>query len=150
MREIKTLRPDAFIGVDVIAGARGETPEAFEDAREFIAGLDVSQLHVFPYSERAGTKALEIPYIVSQAEKHRRVNVLLDISEQKLRSFYTAHENETRPVLFEDSETDGSICGFTDNYIRVELPYDRTLANRIVPVKLGTINANDNMNGTIN
>lgn len=150
VREIKTLRPDAFIGVDVIAGARGETPEAFEDAREFIAGLDVSQLHVFPYSERAGTKALEIPYIVSQAEKHRRVNVLLDISEQKLRSFYTAHENETRPVLFEDSETDGSICGFTDNYIRVELPYDRTLANRIVPVKLGTINANDNMNGTIN
>ena len=67
-----------------------------------------------------------------------------------MRNKLLTHENETRPVLFEDSETDGSICGFTDNYIRVELPYDRTLANRIVPVKLGTINANDNMNGTIN
>lgn len=72
VQEIKTLMPDAFIGVDVIAGMRGETPEAFEDAREFIAGLDVSQLHVFPYSERSGTKALDIPYIVPQAEKHRR------------------------------------------------------------------------------
>ena len=149
VQEIKTLMPDAFIGVDVIAGMRGETPEAFEDAREFIAGLDVSQLHVFPYSERSGTKALDIPYIVPQAEKHRRVNLLLDVSEQKLRSFYTAHRDEVRPVLFEDSDSDGSICGFTDNYIRVELPYDRTLANRIVPVRLGTINENDNLNGTI-
>lgn len=149
VQEIKALMPDAFIGVDVIAGMRGETPEAFEDAREFIAGLDVSQLHVFPYSERSGTKALDIPYIVPQAEKHRRVNVLLDVSEQKLRSFYAAHRDEVRPVLFEDSDSDGSICGFTDNYIRVELPYDRTLANRIVPVRLGTINENDNLNGTI-
>lgn len=71
------------------------------------------------------------------------------MSEQKLRSFYTAHRDEVRPVLFEDSDSDGSICGFTDNYIRVELPYDRTLANRIVPVRLGTINENDNLNGTI-
>ena len=149
VQEIKTLMPDAFIGVDVIAGMRGETPEAFEDAREFIEGLDVSQLHVFPYSERSGTKALEIPYIVTQTEKHRRVNVLLDVSEQKLHSFYAAHHDEVRPVLFEDSDTNGSICGFTDNYIRVELPYDRTLANRIVPVRLGTLNENDNLNGTI-
>ena len=109
---------------------RGETPEAFEDARQFIAGLDVSQLHVFPYSERSGTKALDIPYIVPQAEKHRRVNVLLDISEQKLHDFYTAH--------VEESDIAGSIGGFTDNYIRVEVPYDPSLANRIVPVELKT------------
>ena len=138
VQEIKTLIPDAFIGVDVIAGMRGETPEAFEDARQFIAGLDVSQLHVFPYSERSGTKALDIPYIVPQAEKHRRVNVLLDISEQKLHNFYTAHVGQTRPVLFEESDIAGSIGGFTDNYIRVEVPYDSSLANRIVPVELKT------------
>ena len=130
--------PDAFIGVDVIAGMRGETPEAFEDARQFIAGLDVSQLHVFPYSERSGTKALDIPYIVPQAEKHRRVNTLLDISEQKLHDFYTAHVGQTRPVLFEESDIAGSIGGFTDNYIRVEIPYDPSLANQIVPVELKT------------
>ena len=138
VQEIKTLIPDAFIGVDVIAGMRGETPEAFEDARQFIAGLDVSQLHVFPYSERSGTKALDIPYIVPQAEKHRRVNTLLDISEQKLHDFYTAHVGQTRPVLFEESDIAGSIGGFTDNYIRVEVPYDSSLANRIVPVELKT------------
>ena len=138
VQEIKTLIPDAFIGVDVIAGMRGETPEAFEDARQFIAGLDVSQLHVFPYSERSGTKALDIPYIVPQAEKHRRVNVLLDISEQKLHDFYTALVGQTRPVLFEESDIAGSIGGFTDNYIRVEVPYDPSLANRIVPVELKT------------
>ena len=138
VQEIKTLIPDAFIGVDVIAGMRGETPEAFEDARQFIAGLDVSQLHVFPYSERSGTKALDIPYIVPQAEKHRRVNTLLDISERKLHDFYTAHVGQTRPVLFEESDIAGSIGGFTDNYIRVEIPYDPSLANQIVPVKLKT------------
>ena len=138
VQEIKTLIPDAFIGVDVIAGMRGETPEAFEDARQFIAGLDVSQLHVFPYSERSGTKALDIPYIVPQAEKHRRVNTLLDISEQKLHDFYTAHVGQTRPVLFEESDIAGSIGGFTDNYIRVEIPYDPSLANQIVPVELKT------------
>lgn len=138
VQEIKTLIPDAFIGVDVIAGMRGETPEAFEDARQFIAELDVSQLHVFPYSERSGTKALEIPYIVPQAEKHRRVNALLDISEQKLHDFYMAHVGQTRPVLFEESDIAGSIGGFTDNYIRVEIPYDPALANQIVPVELKT------------
>lgn len=136
VQEIKTLIPDAFIGVDVIAGMRGETPEAFEDARQFIAGLNVSQLHVFPYSERSGTKALEIPYVVTQAEKHRRVNILLDISEQKLQDFYSAHVGQTRPVLFEESDIAGSIGGFTDNYIRVEVPYNSSLANRIVPIEL--------------
>lgn len=136
--EIKTLIPDAFIGVDVIAGMRGETPEAFEDARQFIADLNVSQLHVFPYSERSGTKALEIPYVVPQAEKHHRVDLLLDISNQKLHDFYMAHVGQIRPVLFEESNVSGVISGFTDNYIRVKMPYHISLANQIVPVELKT------------
>lgn len=136
VEKIKTLIPEAFIGVDVIAGMRGETPEAFEETRQFIAELNVSQLHVFPYSERTGTKALDIPLVVPQTEKHRRVNMLLDISEQKLHDFYMAHVGQIRPVLFEDSEVAGGIGGFTDNYIRVEIPYDPSLANRIVPIEL--------------
>lgn len=149
VRQIKSLIPDAFIGVDVIAGMRGETPEAFEDACRFVEGLDVSRLHVFPYSERSGTRALDIPLVVPGTEKRRRVEVLLEISERKLRGFYGKHEGEIRPVLFEDSEVNGSICGFTDNYIRVEVPYDKGLANRIVPVRLGKMKDDENVEGKI-
>lgn len=134
--QIKSLRPDAFIGVDTIVGMRGETEAFFEDALAFIDGLDISQLHVFPYSERKGTKALEIPHTVPPQEKHRRVNALLDISERKLHNFYHKFEGETRDVLFEDNKIGNSICGFTDNYIKVALPFDPTLANQIMPVKL--------------
>lgn len=134
--KIKSLRPDAFIGVDVIAGMRGETELFFEEARTFIETLDVSQLHVFPYSERTGTKALEIPGVVTPEEKHRRVNALLEISDKKLCDFYNRFLGETRPVLFEDNQTDGLICGFTDNYIRVGVPFDAGLANHILPITL--------------
>lgn len=133
---IRRLCPDAFIGVDVIAGMRGETDACFEDACAFITNLDISRLHVFPYSERSGTKALEIPLIVSPQEKHRRVNILLGISEQKRDAFYRRFENQIRPVLFEDNNSNGMICGFTDNYIRVALPYDPQLANQIISVPL--------------
>lgn len=149
VRRIKDLIPDAFIGVDIIAGMRGETESAFEDSRRFVDSLDISRLHVFPYSERSGTKALEIPLVVPQAEKHRRVETLLEISDRKLRDFYSSHSGQTRPVLFEDSEANGFICGFTDNYIRVETPYDHALANRIIPVRLGSITESGNMNGEI-
>lgn len=135
---IRRLCPDAFIGVDVIAGMRGETEAFFEDARSFIEGLDISRLHVFPYSERKGTRALGIPGVVPPPEKHRRVAALIGISERKLSAFYRKFEGQERPVLFEDQESHGFICGFTDNYIRVGLPYDKTLANRIVPVKITT------------
>lgn len=133
---IRQILPDAFIGVDTIVGMRGETEDYFEDARAFIEKLDVSQLHVFPYSERKGTKALEIPYTVTPEEKHRRVNVLLDISDRKLHEFYRRFESQTRNVLFEDNKVNRSICGFTDNYIRVEIPFDATLANQIQPIRL--------------
>ncbi|MDE5611051.1 MAG: tRNA (N(6)-L-threonylcarbamoyladenosine(37)-C(2))-methylthiotransferase MtaB [Odoribacter sp.] len=135
---IKSLIPDAFIGVDTIAGMRGETEDYFKDARDFIESLDISRLHVFPYSERQGTKALEIPLVVSQEEKHRRVSELLAISDRKLHRFHRQCEGQTRPVLFEDTKVGQHICGFTDNYIKVRLPYDPTLANRIVPVQLET------------
>lgn len=135
---IKACIPDAFIGVDTIVGMRGETREYFEEARQFIESLDISQLHVFPYSERQGTKALEIPLIVSQEEKHRRVTELLAISESKRSAFYHQFEGQTRPVLFEDNKIGRHICGFTDNYIKIQLPYDPSLANRIIPVTLGT------------
>lgn len=147
--KIKTLLPDAFIGVDVIVGMRGETEEFFEDSRRFIEGLDISQLHVFPYSERSGTKALEIKTIVPADEKKRRVSTLLDISDRKLHGFYRRFEGETRPVLLEDNNVNGTIGGFTDNYIRVELPFNPEWVNRIIPVKLGSINENENLNGTI-
>lgn len=133
---IRNILPDAFIGVDTIVGMRGETEDYFNDAVEFIETLDISQLHVFPYSERAGTKALEIPHIVSPAEKHQRVNRLLDISDRKLQNFYKRFEGQTRNVLFEDNKVNNCICGFTDNYIRIEVPFDPQLANQIIPVKL--------------
>ena len=131
---IRNILPDAFIGVDTIVGMRGETEDFFNDAADFIEMLDISQLHVFPYSERAGTKALEIPHVVSPTEKHQRVNRLLDISDRKLQNFYNRFEGQTRNVLFEDNKVNNSICGFTD--IRVEIPFDAQLANQIVPIKL--------------
>lgn len=133
---IKSLIPDAFIGVDTIVGMRGETEDYFKDAKDFIESLNISQLHVFPYSERQGTKALEIPLIVPQEEKHRRVTEFLNISEKKLQQFYRQFEGQTRPVLFEDQQSNSNICGFTDNYIKVRQPYNPDLANQIIPVRL--------------
>lgn len=136
INRIRTILPDAFIGVDTIVGMRGETEDFFNDARDFIETLDISRLHVFPYSERKGTKALEIPHIVSPEEKHSRVNQLLDISDRKSGDFYRRFNGQIRPVLFEDNKVNNSICGFTDNYIRIEIPFDATLANQIVPIQL--------------
>lgn len=146
VQAIKSILPDAFIGVDVIAGMRGETRACFEDSRDFIASLPISQLHVFPYSERQGTKALEIPLTVPQEEKHNRVAELIRISERKHREFCSQFEGNTRPVLFEDNNTKTYIYGFTDNYIKVRLPYAPQLVNTISPIFLnkGIIQENKN------
>lgn len=136
IKRIKSLLPDAFIGVDIIVGMRGETETFFQDSRDFIAALPISRLHVFPYSERQGTKALDIPFVVSQEDKHQRVSEMLQISEQKLTQFYHQFASQTRPVLFEDNKIGKYICGFTDNYIKVQYPYDSQLANQIIPVTL--------------
>ena len=136
--KIKEVMPDAFIGVDVIVGTRGETDEFFEDAYRFIQGLDISQLHVFSYSERPGTKALEIPYVVSPQTKHERSQRLLALSEEKRIAFYRQFMGTERPVLWEHSKTGAPLQGFTDNYIRVEAAADLQVEdNRISRAKLG-------------
>lgn len=117
---IKQHMPDAFIGVDVMVGCRGETPECFEECYEFLKSLDVTQLHVFPYSERPGTAALKIPYIVDEQEKKRRSNALLELSEEKTLAFYAKHLGEERLVLLEKGKG-RTLSGFTDNYIKVQL-----------------------------
>ena len=138
---IRELMPDAFIGVDVIVGMRGETAALFDDACRFMEGLDVSQFHVFSYSERPGTQALKIPHTVSPEEKHERSQRLLDMSGRKWNAFYQRYVGSRRPVLLERSRKKGVMHGFTDNYIRVEVQTDGDGAslwdNRIVPVELG-------------
>ena len=140
---IKQRMPDAFIGVDVMVGCRGETPECFNECREFLEATDVTQLHVFPYSERPGTAALRIPYTVSDADKKRRSKVLIEMSERKRTEFYARYRGTVQDVLFEKATRGRAMHGFTSNYIRVELPprdareeYD----NQIIRVRLGDFN----------
>jgi threonylcarbamoyladenosine tRNA methylthiotransferase MtaB len=136
----RELMPDCFIGVDVMVGTRGETPELFEDSYNFIAGLDVQHLHVFPYSERPGTKALNIPYIVTQQDKQKRAARMIALSDSKQADFTRRFLGTVRPVLLEHGRGKGMMHGFTDNYIRVNVEPDMSLANRIVNVKLLTLN----------
>lgn len=136
---IKEMMPDAFIGVDVMVGCRGETPELFEECYDFLKSLDVTQLHVFPYSERPGTSALNIPYTVDSVEKKRRSQLLLELSEQKTNAFYASYIGQCRDVLLEKASRGKIMHGFTDNYIRVELPaspYNEVLDNQIRRVRL--------------
>lgn len=139
IEEVRKYIPDAFIGVDVIVGMRGETDELFAQAREFMQALPVSQYHVFSYSERPGTKALQIPGIVTPQQKHERSQQILSISDDKLRTYYNKYKGQTRPVLLEHSIKGGVMHGFTDNYIRVEVQ-TKGLDNAIVPVQLGEWN----------
>lgn len=134
---IRSVLPDAFIGVDIIAGARGETPEEFERSRSFVSSLDISRLHVFPYSERPGTRALDIAGVVDQAEKHRRAAELGKVSADKLAGFSGRFTGSVRPVLLEHSHANGHIGGFTDNYLRVSVDAPASADNSIVDVRLG-------------
>ena len=140
---IKKVMPDAFIGVDVIVGTRGETDELFEEAYRFCADIDVSQYHVFSYSERPGTAALRIPHQVDEKVKHQRSQRLIALSEEKHRSFYTKYMGSIRPSLMEHARHGQAVRGFTDNYIRVELPRSENEApdNRIINLRLGQFNA---------
>lgn len=140
IQKIKEVMPHAFIGVDVIVGTRGETEEYFNQAYEFLKGLDVTQLHVFSYSERPGTQALKIDHVVSPDEKHRRSQLLLALSDEKTRAFYASHIGKEAVVLMEKSKPGTPMHGFTDNYVRVELPYDLSLDNRLVRVRMGDFN----------
>ena len=147
VRRIKELLPEAFIGVDVMVGSRGETPEHFEACYEFLENLDITQLHVFPYSERPGTAALRIPYVVDDTEKRRRSKRLIELSDRKLEAFYARHIGQEAEVLFEKSARGKAMHGFTRNYIRVELPariareeYD----NQLLRVALNGFNSKKN------
>ena len=140
---IKKLMPEAFLGIDVMVGTRGETPEYFEETYRLLDSLPVTQLHVFPYSERPGTAALKIPYVVDAKDKKVRSQRLLDMSEEKTQAFYASHIGKVKEVLFEKAPRGKAMHGFTDNYIRVELPatlskeeYD----NEIMMVRLKDFN----------
>lgn len=140
IHHIKEVMPHAFIGVDVMVGCRGEKPEYFEESYEFIRSLDVTQLHVFPYSERPGTRALSIPYVVSEHDKKLRSKRLLQLSDEKTHAFYAKHVGQEAEVLFEKANRGRAMHGFTRNYIRVELPAalaKEEFDNQLITVKLG-------------
>lgn len=150
IEKIKALMPDSFIGVDVIVGTRGETAEYFEKAYRFIEGLDITQLHVFSYSERPGTQALKIEHVVSPEEKHERSQRLLALSDEKTHAFYARHIGQEVTVLMEHAKNGAPMHGFSANYIRVELLSDNTLDNHLVRVRLNGFNADGTaLTGTI-
>ncbi|MGM9868231.1 MAG: tRNA (N(6)-L-threonylcarbamoyladenosine(37)-C(2))-methylthiotransferase MtaB [Sodaliphilus sp.] len=136
IQRIKALIPDCYIGVDVMVGSRGETPEHFEESLRFIESLDMQHLHVFPYSERPGTMALRIPYIVPEKDKKERVARMMELSERQERRFLERYIGTIRPVLFEQPHGDAPMHGFTDNYIRVNIPPCDALVNRVANVRL--------------
>lgn len=138
--KIRSLMPDAFIGVDVIVGTRGEEDAHFEEAYRFIESLDVTALHVFSYSERPGTQALKIEHKVAPKEKHQRSERLLALSEAKQRAFYTRHIGAEALVLLEKPKAGRLFHGFTDNYIKVEVDSPEAQDNKLVRVRLGEYN----------
>ncbi len=141
---IREKMPRAFIGVDVMVGCRGETDECFEECYNFLKGIDVQQLHVFPYSERPGTAALKIPYIVAEKTKKERSQRLLELSDEKLHAFYEKHIGKEAVVLVEKASKGLAYHGFTENYIRVEFPKALSnvcFDNSLVSVHLGEFNS---------
>ena len=137
VEKIRELIPEACIGVDVITGHPGETNELFRESYNFLDSLDISYLHVFTYSERPDTHALNLEPVIPVPERKSRTHQLRRLSAKKRFEFDTRFIGQTRPVLFEADNNEGFIQGWTDNYIRVALPYTPVLENRIVPVQLG-------------
>ena len=134
---IKRVMPHAFIGVDCMVGVRGETEECWRDYVDFIEQLPVSQLHVFTYSERANTRMLEMDLtVVPQKERERRSKELHAISARKTEAFYREHEGYEATVLWESTHKDGLMFGFTENYIKVSCPYDKTKVNTFEKVTI--------------
>ena len=138
---IKRLMPHACIGCDVIVGFPGETEADFLETYRFLQDLDVSYLHVFTYSERANTPAADMQGVVAQEERKRRNHALRGLSEMKRRAFYAAHTGSTRPVLLEQHKNPDLMSGFTDNYVKVEMPFEAGMVNTIAPVLLGNLTA---------
>ncbi|MDE5628569.1 MAG: tRNA (N(6)-L-threonylcarbamoyladenosine(37)-C(2))-methylthiotransferase MtaB [Muribaculaceae bacterium] len=140
VNKVKEVIPDAFIGVDLIVGARGETSERFESSKAFVESLPISHLHVFSYSERPGTKALDIEHVVSQEEKHIRSAIMHELSARKHAEFASSFLGTVRPVLLEHGHGDNSVTGgFTDNYLRIETSLDKCMDNTICKMRLDTL-----------
>jgi threonylcarbamoyladenosine tRNA methylthiotransferase MtaB len=144
---IKKLMPDACIGVDVITGFPSETEEDFLTTYNFLQNLDISYLHVFTYSERANTTAIRINEVVPLPERQKRTKMLNILSDKKRRSFYESQLGKTRTVLFETEEENDTISGFTENYVKVTLPFDEVLINATKKIKLASIQSNGNVAG---
>ncbi|MCP4457351.1 MAG: tRNA (N(6)-L-threonylcarbamoyladenosine(37)-C(2))-methylthiotransferase MtaB [Cytophagales bacterium] len=140
IEKIKRVMPHCCIGVDLITGFPGETEEEFLKTYSFLNELDISYLHIFTYSERPNTVALEMDGIVSKVVRNDRSKMLRTLSEKKRRYFYKFHMGETYTVLFEEDVEDGLMHGFTENYIRVAAKYDPLLINELKPVRLQSIN----------
>jgi len=140
IKKIKELLPDAFIGVDVIVGVRGEKDEYFEATEQLIESLPVSQLHVFTYSERQGTQALNIDYEVHPKIKQERSRRLLELSDRKLREFYQSQTGTTHKVLFEHTPRGNKMHGFTENYLKVEAEYNNSWINKLKTLTLSRFN----------
>lgn len=141
---IRELIPDAFIGVDIIAGSRGETEDEWRKSLAFAENLPVDKYHVFPYSERPGTKALNIGYVVENGERHRRVDSLTRLSDSKLMEFMRQRVGREYDVLWEHpADGSGIMHGFTPNYLRVIAPLDEAKVNTISRVRLGEIDAEE-------
>lgn len=147
--KIKSVMPHCCIGVDVIVGFPGETEEQFLDTYNFINGLDISYLHVFTYSERANTEAIEMPNSVPMAERKRRNKMLRILSAKKLRAFYESNIGKTLTVIFENESKGDFMFGFTDNYVKVKYPFDANLVNKPVKVRLDNFDEEGNIVGTI-
>lgn len=140
VEKIKSLMPDCCIGVDVIVGFPGETDEEFLTTYNFLNELDISYLHVFTYSERPNTKAINMEGIVEPVERNKRSKMLRNLSEKKRRYFYEQQLNKTAHVLFEEDVEEGFMQGFTENYVRVSAKYDPILINEVKEVILSAIN----------
>ncbi|MFN0204172.1 MAG: MiaB/RimO family radical SAM methylthiotransferase, partial [Bacteroidia bacterium] len=143
---IRRLMPHACIGVDVIVGFPGETDAHFQETVDFLHSLEISYLHVFTYSERENTAAAEMEGVVPKNVRNERNKVLRMLSEKKKHYFYAQFEGKTRPALLEEDQAQGKMFGFTDNYIKVSLPYRAELVNQIVDVSMQNVTADSLMN----
>lgn len=149
VRIIKSLMPHCCIGVDVLVGFPGETDVEFNETYEFLNGLDISYLHVFTYSERANTPAIQLDGVVPISVRKHRNKMLRILSAKKLRYFYEKSINATIPVLFEHENKDGFMFGYSDNYVKVKVPYNSSLSNQITQVKIMTFDEEGVMNGEL-
>ena len=149
IERIRELLPYSFIGVDLIAGMNGETEQLYKETYRFIENLEISELHVFPYSERKNTRALKIAGAVPIEERRHRANELIELSEKKLHAFYQKNIGQKVTVLFENEKPEGVIHGWTDNYIKVETSFHPGLVNRFINGVLLGNTASGSMNITI-